>query len=113
MNKYVPDRYDVVWLDLDPQKGREVTKRRPFLTLSPRAYNAKVGLLIGCPITSQVKGYPFEVLVKAAKNINGAVLADQVKSLDWRERHAAYITRVEHHIAEQVSAYLKLLLESS
>lgn len=112
MSSYVPDRCDVVWVDLNPQKGREQAKRRPFLTLSPRAYNAKVGLFIGCPITSQIKGYPFEVNIAQSKKINGgAILADQIKSLDWKERNAAFITTVDANTAEQVIIYVKLLLE--
>lgn len=111
MTSYVPDRCDVVWVDLNPQKGREQAKRRPFLTLSPRAYNAKVGLFIGCPITSKIKGYPFEVNIPQSKKINGAVLADQVKSLDWKERNTALIATVDANTADQVIAYIKLLLE--
>lgn len=109
--KYIPDRCDVVWVDLEPQKGREITKRRPFLTLSPRAYNAKVGLFIGCPITSKIKGYPFEVNITQSKKMNGAVLADQVKSLDWKERNATLIATIDTHTTEQVVAYIKLLLK--
>jgi mRNA interferase MazF len=77
----VPDRGDVVWITLNPQAGR-----RPALVLSPAAYNGRVGLAILCPITSQVKGYPFEVLIPAGLGVTGAILADQAKSLDWRAR---------------------------
>ena len=85
---YAPDRGDIVWLQFDPQAGHEQAGHRPALVISPRAYNRKVGLALCCPITNQVKGYPFEVVLPAASKANGAVLADQVKSLDWRIRKA-------------------------
>ncbi|MBS0350339.1 MAG: type II toxin-antitoxin system PemK/MazF family toxin [Proteobacteria bacterium] len=111
MNNYIPDRHDIVWIGLKPQKGREQAKRRPFLILSPREYNAKAGLLIGCPITSKIKGHPFEVKISQPKEINGAILADQIKSLDWKERNADFITTTDPKITEQVITYIKLLLE--
>ena len=89
--KYIPQRGDIVWISLTPQAGHEQAGRRPALVLSPGAYNGKVGLAILCPITSQVKGYPFEVPVPAGLPIGGVVLADQVKSLDWRARNAELI----------------------
>jgi mRNA interferase MazF len=88
---YVPDRGDVVWITLNPQAGHGQTGRRPALVLSPAAYNGKVGLAILCPITNQIKGYPFEVLIPAGLVAMGAILADQVKSLDWRARNAELI----------------------
>jgi mRNA interferase MazF len=88
---YVPRRGDVVWLTFNPQAGHEQAGRRPAVVLSPTAYNQKVGLAIFCPITNQIKGYPFEVLVPAGLAITGAILADQVKSLDWRTRQAELI----------------------
>ncbi len=88
---YVPQRGDVVWLTFNPQAGHEQAGRRPAVVLSPTAYNQKVGLAIFCPITNQIKGYPFEVLVPAGLAITGAILADQVKSLDWRARQAELI----------------------
>jgi len=89
--RYVPKRGDVVWLAFDPQAGHEQAGRRPALVLSPEAYNAKVGLALFCPITSQKKGYPFEVDIPAGLRVSGVVLADQVKSLDWRARDATLI----------------------
>jgi len=83
-----PDRGDVIWIQLTPQAGHEQAGRRPALVVSPAAYNRKTGLLLACPITSQVKGYPFEVVLPPGKGPHGAVLADQVKSLDWRARNA-------------------------
>lgn len=85
---YTPERGDVVWLDLDPRAGHEQAGWRPAVVVSPRAYNAKVGLALCCPITSQVKGYPFEVTVPGGLDVGGVVLADQVKCLDWRARRA-------------------------
>src|SRR5215218_2502163 len=91
----VPDRGDVVWLDFNPQTGHEQAGRRPALVLSPVAYNRKVGLALVCPITSQVKGYPFEVQMPEGTEVAGVILADQVKSLDWRARRAKVVERVE------------------
>lgn len=88
MTAYVPDAGDIVRLSLDPQVGHEQAGRRPFLVLTPRAYNEKTSLVVGCPITSRAIGYPFEVALPAAARIKGVVLTDQVKSLDWRQRHA-------------------------
>jgi mRNA interferase MazF len=91
---FVPERGDVVWISLSPQAGHEQAGRRPALVLSPSAYNAKVGLALVCPITGQVKGYPFEVLVPTGLPVKGAVLADQVKSVDWIARRADMIGRL-------------------
>lgn len=82
--RYVPERGDVVWLQFDPQAGHEQAGHRPALVVSPKAYNGRVGLALFCPVTSRVKGYPFEVQFPAGGKFEGAVLADQVKSLDWR-----------------------------
>ncbi len=83
---YVPERGDVVWITLNPEAGHEQAGRRPAVVLSPVAYNGKVGLAILCPITRQVKGYPFEVQIPNRLAVSGVILADQVKSLDWRAR---------------------------
>ncbi len=85
---YVPERGEVVWITLNPQAGHEQSGRRPAVVLSPAEYNGKVGLAIVCPLTSQIKGYPFEVLIPAGLPVSGAILADQVKSLDWQARKA-------------------------
>ena len=87
---YIPDSGDIVWIMFNPQAGQEQAGHRPALVLSPKAYNGKVGLALLCPITSQVKGYPFEVLITEGLEIKGAVLSDQVKSLDWKERKAEF-----------------------
>lgn len=88
---YIPERGDVVWISYNPQAGHEQAGRRPALVLSPAAYNAKVGLALLCPITSRAKGYPFEVQLPSGIAVTGVVLADQVKSLDWRVRNAEFI----------------------
>lgn len=83
---YVPDAGEVVWLYFSPQAGHEQAGRRPALVLSPKAYNGKAGLMLCCPMTTQIKGYPFEVQI--AGSASSVVLADQVKSLDWAARKA-------------------------
>ena len=88
---YVPDRGDAVWIALNPQAGHEQAGRRPAVILSPAAYNGRVGLAILCPITNQIKGYPFEVVLPPGLAVTGAILSDQVKSLDWRARTATFI----------------------
>jgi len=88
MVDWSPERGDVVWIEMRPTRGHEQSGRRPALVLSPGAYNAKVGLAVLCPITSQIKDYPFEVRLPHDLPVAGAVLADQVKSLDWRSRNA-------------------------
>lgn len=85
---YVPDRGDIVWLQFNPQAGHEQAGHRPALVLSPASYNRLSGLMLCCPMTSQKKGYPFEVMVDDAPNRTSVVLADQVKSLDWKVRKA-------------------------
>lgn len=88
---YIPDRYDVVWLDFDPQAGREQAGRRPAFVLSPASYNRLTGLFVVCPMTNQIKGYPFEVLVPDGYKVGGAVLSDHLKSLSWQARNAEFI----------------------
>jgi mRNA interferase MazF len=88
---FVPERGDVVWIALDPRVGHEQSGHRPAVVLSPSRYNARTGLCICCPISSQVKGFPFEVLLPAGLAISGVVLSDQAKSVDWRARHASQI----------------------
>ena len=85
---YVPERGDIVWLQFNPQAGHEQAGRRPALVLSPAAYNRRSGLMLCCPMTTHKKGYPFEVVVDDVVNPLTVVLADQIKSLDWRARKA-------------------------
>jgi mRNA interferase MazF len=111
MLKYIPERGDVVWLSLDPQAGREQAGYRPALVLSPAAYNRKVGLAIFSPITSQIKGYPFEVEIPEGQRVSGAVLADHVKSLDWTARRARFLCRIPETVTESVLKKLNTLLQ--
>ncbi|MBM3699832.1 MAG: endoribonuclease MazF [Actinobacteria bacterium] len=109
VDNYVPARGDIAWISLNPQKGHEQTGRRPALVLSPYSYNRKTGLAIFCPITSVIKGYPFEVQIGQNYPVNGVILADQVKSLDWRIRIAEYICRLDSLTLNIVLEKLKLL----
>jgi len=104
------DRGDVVWITLNPQAGHEQAGRRPALVLSPAAYNGKVGLAILCPLTNQVKGYPFEVPIPAGLAVTGAVLADQAKRLDWRARDTQRICVLPRTLVAEVLRRLTTLL---
>lgn len=107
---YVPDRGDVVRISFDPQAGHEQAGRRPAIVISPRAYNARVGLALLCPITIQVKGYPFEVRIPEGFPVVGVVLSDQVKSLDWRARKADLWCRLPPATYDEVFQKLTTLL---
>ena len=107
---YVPDRGDVVWLAFTPQAGRQQAGRRPAVVLTPARYNDKAGLAICCPITSQVKGYPFEVALPAGLPVSGVILADQGKSLDWRSRRATLIASLPDDVLEDILLKLGALL---
>lgn len=107
---YVPECGEVVWITLNPQAGHEEAGRRPAVVVSPQSYNARVGLAIFCPVTSQVKGYPFEVLVPAGLPVEGAILSDQVKSLDWRARRAELICALPNETITEVLQKLAALL---
>ena len=108
---YVPDRGDIVWLAFSPQAGHEQAGHRPALILSPRSYNEKSSLTLFCPITSRVKGYPFEVLLPAEGTITGVVLSDQIRSLDWRARRARFETRAPPQVVREVREKLTVLLD--
>lgn len=107
---YVPERGDIVWLNFTPQAGHEQAGHRPAFVLSPSSYNGKTGLALCCPITSQVKGYPFEVGLPARGVVTGVVLADQVRSLDWQARGARFAARANPQTAEDVLAMVQTLL---
>lgn len=107
---YVPEAGDFVWLTFDPQAGREQAGRRPALVLSPRLYNAKSMLALVCPITNQAKGYPFEVAIPAGHGATGVILADHVKSADWKARHAEKLGRCPTEVIDEVRARLAPLL---
>ncbi len=110
MPAWTPDAGDLVWLTFDPQAGREQAGRRPALVLSPASYNRRSGLAIMCPITSRIKGYPFEVELPQGPGVSGAVLADHVKSLDWRIRRAEPAGKVPDASLRDVLAHLAPLL---
>ena len=101
---YVPDRGDLVWMEFTPQKGSEQAGRRPALAISPNAYNTKIDLALFCPVTSRVKGYPFEVALPEGSGVVGVVLADQLKSFDWRARKAKLIERASADVLAMVTA---------
>jgi len=106
---YVPEAGDIVWLEFDPQAGREQAGHRPAVVLTPSVYNKKTNLMICCPLTTQIKGYPFEVLVNL-DGVNSVILSDQVKSLDWKIRKAKYKNRVGSDTLAEVRAKAKALL---
>ena len=108
--EYVPDRGDIVWLDFNPQAGHEQRGRRPALTVSYKEYNGKIGLGLFCPITSKVKGYPFEVEVRG-KSVSGCVLSDQVKSLDWTVRNVEYIEKLNEESLNDVISNVVILMK--
>lgn len=107
---YVPDRGDLIWLQFNPQAGHEQAGKRPALVVSPASYNGKVGLSLVCPVTSRSKGYPFEVGIPQNLPIEGVILADQVKSLDWQSRQAVFIFKVPQAILSDVVSKLDLLI---
>ena len=104
---YVPDAGDIVWLAFSPQAGREQAGRRPALVLSPAIYNGKTGMMVCCPMTARIKGYPFEVVVG---NPPSAILSDQVKSVDWRARRARRKGTVAADALGEVRGKLKALI---
>jgi len=108
---YVPDRGDIVWLQFDPQAGHEQAGHRPAFVVSPRAYNTKVGLALFCPITSRAKGYPFEVPLPKGGKARGAILSDQLKSLDWKARKAARLESAPDVVIQEVAARVLALVD--
>ena len=110
---YVPERGDIVWLEFNPQAGHEQSGRRPALVVSPKSYNQKVGLALFCPITSRVKGYPFEVVLPDAYKVSGAILSDQVKSLDWQVRKARRIASAPKDVVEEVLVKILVLTQAT
>ena len=108
---YIPDRGDIVWLDFSPQRGREQVGIRPALVISPKAYNQRSELMLACPITSKIKGYPFEVRVKAGE-IDGVILADQVKSLDWKIRKPKKAVVASSEVVDQTQLLIEMLLKT-
>jgi mRNA interferase MazF len=110
VKEYIPDRGDIVWIEFNPQTGHEQAGRRPALIISPGLYNGKVGLALMCPVTSKSKGYPFEVELPNDLKVSGVILADQIKSLDWRARHAEYICEAPAEVVADVLEKLRVLI---
>jgi mRNA interferase MazF len=108
---YVPERGDIVWLQFDRQAGHEQAGHRPAFVVSPRTYNRKVGLALFCPITSRVKGYPFEVPLPKGGKAQGAILSDQLKSLDWKARKAVRFDCVPDVVVQEVTARILALVD--
>jgi mRNA interferase MazF len=107
---WVPERGDLIWLTFVPQAGREQAGRRPALVLSPAVYNGKTSLALVCPITSQPKGYPFEVTLPAGGPVGGCVLADHLKNVDWKARQAKLIGRARSDLLDGVLGKISALL---
>jgi mRNA interferase MazF len=107
VSKYVPDRGDLVWLQFNPQAGK-----RPAMVISPKSYNGKVGLALLCPVTSKIKGYPFEVIIPQDLPIEGAILSDQLKSLDWQSRQVSFICKTPDETLTEVISKIELLIFS-
>lgn len=107
---YIPERGDIVWIQMNPQAGREQAGHRPAYIVSPKAYNAKVGLALMCPITSKQKGYPYEVRVDGHAT-KGVVLSDQIKSLDWHARGARFEERADEDVIAEVAAKIETLIK--
>lgn len=107
---YVPDAGHIVWLEFSPQAGHEQAGRRPGLVLSPRSYNEKSSVALFCPVTSKVKGYPFEVLLPPSMRVTGVVLSDQVRSMDWRARRARFEEQAPAQVVREVKEKLSVLL---
>lgn len=108
--RYVPARGDLLWLTFGPQAGREQAGRRPALVLSPIPYNRRASLALVCPITTQTKGYPFEVALPSGLPISGVVLADHLKSADWTARRAQFAAKAPAQVVADVTAKLRPLL---
>lgn len=109
VRRFVPDAGDIVWLEFSPQAGHEQAGHRPALVISPAAYNGKTGTMLFCPMTTQIKGYPFEVIIHA-ESVSGAVLSDQVKNLDWKARKAMPKGKASVEELEEVRAKISSLL---
>ncbi len=108
---YIPEKGDLVWINFTPQSGHEQAGKRSAVIISPKNYNYKTSLCIACPITSRIKGYPFEVIVEE-NNITGVILADQIKSLDWKTRGVSFIGKINNDSYMELEEKLQLLLFS-
>ena len=106
---YIPKRGDLVWINFSPQKGREQANKRPAVVISPKIYNEKTGLALMCPITSQIKGYPFEFILKE-KKIKGAVLCDHIKNLDYKAREVSFIQKLKDIQIKEIQEKIIMLI---
>lgn len=111
VSSYIPKRGDIIFVNFSPQAGKEQAGRRPAVVLSPLEYNQKVGLALCCPITNQVKGYPFEVALPKKSAVTGVILCDHIKSIDWKERGASFAMTLPQPILQDVLAKIGVLLE--
>jgi len=109
--QYTPGKGDIVWLNFSPQDGHEQAGRRPALVLSPESYNRSSKLMIACPITTKIKGYPFEVRIKVG-TINGVILADQIKNLDWNARRVKFVEKAPYEVVDETWELIQSLLEN-
>jgi mRNA interferase MazF len=107
---HTPERGDIVWLSFSPQQGHEQAGMRPAIVLSSKSYNQSSKLMLACPITSKIKNYPFEVRIRAGA-IDGVILADQIRNLDWTARGASFAVRAPHSVTEQTQKLVEILLE--
>jgi len=104
-NIYIPDSGDIIWINFNPTRGHEQAGARPAIVVSRKTYNAKVGLVVVCPITSQIKGYPFEVAIDC-KEVKGVVLVDQIRSVDWKERKISRISKASENMMLEIKGKL-------
>ncbi|MDX1950404.1 MAG: endoribonuclease MazF [Rickettsiales bacterium] len=108
--KYIPEKGDIVWLNFEPQAGKEILKRRPAIVLSPKKYNQLTSMFIVCPATTKIKNYPFEVEFSIDKKAKGAFLADQIKSLDWKIRKVKFIKKSDSKTLNEILAKISALI---
>ena len=108
---YIPKRGDIVWINFEPQTGKEQKGRRPAVVISNSRYNKVVGLAIFCPITSKIKGYPFEVILPPASSTSGSILADQIKSFDWKTRNTEFIEEIDTETMEKLLELIGKIIE--
>jgi mRNA interferase MazF len=107
---YIPKKGDIIWINFNPQSGREQAGRRPALVISPTVYNRRVKLIIVCPITTKIKGYLLEIPIPEGLAVSGVVLADQIKSLDYRTRQAEFIDKLpDENLVRVISIVTRLL----
>ena len=111
MATHCPKRGDVIWISFTPQSGHEQAGHRPALVLSPESYNRKVGLALVCPLTTQAKGYPFEVNIPPGLKASGVVLSDQIKSVDWNARGSSFLCSLPHTVVCEVLNKVGTLLD--